>query len=163
MHKLLTTSALALSIASMLALPASATPYRQEIANNMRHCDSNSGPAIKVTVSGIRSASGTVRVQSYRATQAEWLTKGRWINRIEAPARNGTMAFCVPLPAAGTYGIAVRHDVNDNGKTDIRTDGGAMSNNPSINIFNLGKPSYKRVGVDVGRGVTPITITMRYM
>ncbi len=163
MHKLLTASALALSIASTLALPASASPYRQEIANTMRQCNGDAGPAIKVTVSGIRAGSGTVRVQSYRATQAEWLAKGRWINRIEAPARNGTMAFCVPLPAAGTYGIAVRHDVNDNGKTDIRSDGGAMSNNPSINIFNLGKPSYKKVGVDVGQGVTPITITMRYM
>ena len=28
-----------------------------------------------------------------------------------------------------------------------------MSNNPSINIFNLGKPSYKKTGFDVGNGV----------
>ena len=80
-----------------------------------------------------------------------------------APARNGTMAFCVPLPAAGTYGIAVRHDVNDNGKTDIRSDGGAMSNNPSINIFNLGKPSYKRTAFSVGDAPRTITINMKYM
>jgi uncharacterized protein (DUF2141 family) len=56
----------------------------------------------------------------------------------------------------------VRHDVNNNGKTDLSTDGGAMSNNPSLNIWNLGKPSYKKVGFDVGRGVESISITMRY-
>ncbi|HCB79650.1 MAG TPA: hypothetical protein DEP68_12890, partial [Erythrobacter sp.] len=66
------------------------------------------------------------------------------IYRMEAPAKAGTMTFCMPVPKPGVYGIAVRHDVNGNGSTDIFKDGGAMSNNPSINIFNLGKPSYKK-------------------
>ena len=164
MRNLLTASALALTIGSLMAAPApAAAQYRQEISNDMRQCSTNAGPAIKVTVSGIRAGNGIVRVQSYRATSGEWLEKGRWLNRIEAPARASTMTFCVPLPAAGTYGIAVRHDINGNGKTDISRDGGAMSNNPSINIFNLGKPSYKKVGVPVSQGVTPIAISMRYM
>ena len=90
------------------------------------------------------------------------MAKGRWINRIELPARQGTMTFCVPLPASGSYGIAVRHDVNGNGSTDIRVDGGAMSNNPSINIFNLGKPSYTKVAVPVGNDVKSIRVQMRY-
>ena len=68
----------------------------------------------------------------------------------------------MPLPASGTYGIAVRHDVNGNGKTDLRADGGAMSNNPSLNIFNLGKPSYKKTRFDAGSGVTSLSIRMRY-
>ena len=42
-------------------------------------------------------------------------------------------------------------------------DGGAMSNNPSINIFNLGKPSYRKTAFEVGEGVTSIRINMRYM
>jgi uncharacterized protein (DUF2141 family) len=163
MRKLLTASALALTIGSMMTLPAAASARGQEIGNDMRQCSAGAGPAIKVIVSGVRAGTGKVRVQSYRASEADWMVKGRWINRMEAPARNGTMAFCVPLPAAGTYGIAVRHDVNGNGKTDISRDGGAMSNNPSINVFNLGKPSYKKVGVAVGQGTTAITINMRYM
>jgi uncharacterized protein (DUF2141 family) len=72
------------------------------------------------------------------------------------------MTFCVPVPSSGTYGIAIRHDVNGNGKTDIRQDGGAMSNNPSINIFNLGKPSYQKTAFAVGSGVTAINVTMKY-
>ena len=42
-----------------------------------------------------------MRVQLYRATKADWLEKGRWLNRIEAPARAGSMTFCMPVPAAG--------------------------------------------------------------
>jgi uncharacterized protein (DUF2141 family) len=38
-----------------------------------------------------------------------------------------------------------------------------MSNNPSINVFNLGKPSYKKTAFSVGEGVSSITVTMRYM
>jgi uncharacterized protein (DUF2141 family) len=137
--------------------------YRQPIGNDMSRCETGGGPAVMVTVDGIKSSSGRVRVQSYRATAADWLAKGRWINRIEAPARAGTMRFCMPVPAAGSYGIAVRHDVNGNGDTDLTKDGGAMSNNPSINVFNLGKPSYKKTAFQVGAGVKAIHIQMRYM
>lgn len=137
--------------------------YRQTIANDMSKCYAGRGPAVMVTVDGITSSSGKVRVQSYRATASDWLQKGRWINRIETGAKAGTMTFCLPVPASGSYAIAVRHDVNGNGRTDLSTDGGGMSNNPSINIFNLGKPSYKRTGISVGDDVKSIRINMRYM
>jgi uncharacterized protein (DUF2141 family) len=154
------TTAIALA-GAMLAAPVQAQ-YRQTIADNPAKCATGSGPAVRVTVRGIRESRGIIRVQSYRATKQDWLEKGRWINRMEARASAGTMSFCVPLPSAGSYGIAVRHDRNGNGKTDIFTDGGAMSNNPSINIFNLGKPDYRKVAFEVGSGVETISITMRY-
>ena len=154
------TAALAMAVGSV---PASAlAQYRQTIGNDLSRCSSGAGPAVQVTVTGIKSSSGTIRVQSYRGTKEDWLEKGKWINRIESRAKAGTMTFCVPVPSTGTYGIAVRHDVNGNGKTDIREDGGAMSNNPSINIFNLGKPSYTKTAFSVGAGVTSIRINMRY-
>ena len=147
--------------AGTLTAPAAAQ-YRQKITENPAKCAAGAGPAVRVTITGIKESSGTIRVQSYRGTKEDWLEKGRWINRMEAPARAGTMTFCMPVPRPGTYGIAVRHDVNGNGETDIFSDGGAMSNNPSINIFNLGKPSYKKTAFNVGSGVESISIRMRY-
>ena len=82
---------------------------------------------------------------------------------VEARARAGAMSFCLPVPAAGTYAVAVRHDVNGNGKTDLSADGGGMSNNPSINVFNLGKPSYKKTAFSVGDAPRAISISMKYM
>lgn len=133
------------------------------INNDMARCTSGNGPAVLVNVQGVKAATGRIRVQSYEATPRAWLAKGRWINRIEARANSGSMSFCVPVPAAGKYGIAVRHDRNANGKTDISQDGGGFSNNPSINILNLGKPAVGKVAFYAGTGVTKITINLRYM
>lgn len=163
MRRLFSFVALALTAAGIgTAAPASAS--NKEVPNDMSKCRKGGGPAMLVVVEGVKVSSGKIRVQSYRATSSDWLAKGRWLTRTETPARAGTMTFCVPLPAAGSYGIAVRHDVNANGRTDIMSDGGGMSNNPRINILNLGKPSYTKVAVPVGEGeLTSIFIGMRYM
>ncbi len=160
---LVATTGLAEIALTALAAPAPAeAQYRQKISNNPAKCAAGAGPAVRVTVTDIRESTGTMRVQSYRGTKEDWLEKGKWIYRMEAPAKAGSMTFCMPLPRPGTYAIAVRHDVNGNGDTDIFADGGAMSNNPSINIWNLGKPSYKKTRFDVGPGVESISIRMRY-
>ena len=140
---------------------AAQAQYKREIPHNPAACNAG-GPAIKVTVNGIKPGGGTMRVQSYYGTKSDWLVKGKWLTRVEAPARAGSMTFCLPVSRAGTYAVAVRHDLNGNGKTDLREDGGAMSNNPSINVFNLGKPSYTKTAFNVGSGVTPISVNMRY-
>ena len=144
---------------------ALAYAQRQVIDNDMARCAVGSGPAILVEVSGFEAATGTVRVQSYPATSSAWLEKGAWINRIETPVRpvNGKMRFCVPLPATGRYGIAVRHDLNGNGKTDLSRDGGGFSNNPKASIFNLGKPSADKAAVPVGNAPVSISIALQYM
>jgi len=142
-----------------------AVRYRTELTHSVAPCRSGApGPAVWLSISGIKQGGGIMRVQLYRGTQEDWLASGRWLNRIELPARAGTMTVCMPVPQAGSYGIAVRHDINGNGKTDLTTDGGGMSNNPSINIFNLGRPSYTRTAFPVARGeVKPMAIRMRYM
>ena len=152
----------ALSLAGLAMVAPAQAQYREKIDHDPAKCAAGSGSAVSVTITDVKASTGTIRVQSYRATKQDWLEKGRWIYRMEAPAKSGTMRFCMPLPGPGHYGIAVRHDLDNDGKTDIFGDGGAMSNNPSINIFNLGKPSYKKVGFDVGGGVESISIRMRY-
>lgn len=137
-------------------------PYGEIINNDMRQCAPGGGPAVRVTIRGIKSATGKIRLQSYRATREDWLAKGKWINRIEVPARKGNMTFCVPVPGPGSYALAARHDANDNNETDIWQDGGAMSNNPSINILNLGKPGIDKTRFDIVRGVKRMSITMLY-
>ena len=163
MRGLMTASVAAITLAGMTSGAAAAAQYRNIIGNDLGKCTAGSAPAVLVTVDGVNSSSGRIRVQSYRGTSAEWLKKGHWLSRIEMPAREGTMTFCVPVPGPGPYAIAVRHDVNGNHSTDISVDGGAMSNNPSINIFNLGKPSYSKTAFPVGNGVKSIRVQMKYL
>jgi uncharacterized protein (DUF2141 family) len=159
-------AACALALGTGLAALATAAPAQAQYNQYLRHdaakCRGD-GPAIRISVADVKSSRGTLRIQLYRATRAEWLETGRWLNRIEIPARAGTMSVCMPAPAPGTYGIAIRHDVNNNDKTDLTQDGGGMSNNPSINVFNLGKPSYDKVAFSLGNEVKAMTIRMRYM
>ncbi|MEO9600032.1 DUF2141 domain-containing protein [Parasphingorhabdus sp.] len=135
----------------------------QKISNDLRPCQSGNGPAVLVKVSGLKAVAGNVRIQSYRGTKAEWLKKGAWLHRIETPVSGKKMTFCLPISKAGEYAIAVRHDLDGNGKTNITSDGGGMSNNPKISIFNLGKPSYKKTKFAIGNEVKSINITMKYM
>lgn len=135
----------------------------QEVSNDLSRCAAGKGPAVLVSVRGVKESAGRIRVQSYPATGSAWLAKGRWLHRVETRANAGNMSFCVPVPAEGKYGIAVRHDRNANGKTDISQDGGGFSNNPSINILNLGKPAVSKVAFQAGPGVTRISINLRYM
>ena len=146
---------------ALMARPVAVSAAGQVLSNDLSRC--RSGSSTLVQISGIKSSTGKIRVQAYRATSADWLTKGRWLSRIELPARAGSMTVCVPFSAAGNYAIAVRHDVNGNGSTDLRSDGGGMSNNPSINIFNLGKPSVTKTSFAVGNAPKTIAITMKYM
>ena len=149
--------------ALVLTAAAPSAAFQREISNDLARCNSGTGPALLVTVTGVNASSGKMRVQTYRANKAEWMEKGKWLHRIEVAAKAGSMSFCLPVPEAGTYGVAIRHDVNGNGKTDFSDDGGGISNDPSINIFNLGKPSYTKVGVAVRGEVKSIRITMKYL
>ncbi|SCW41164.1 Uncharacterized conserved protein, DUF2141 family [Sphingobium faniae] len=154
-----------MSVGALFAA-APAVAQHREIGNDMNMCAASAkGPAVLVDVRGFAAATGNVRVQSYPATKAAWLSKGAWLNRIDIAARptNGAMHICMPVPESGQYGIAVRHDRDGNGKTDISRDGGGFSNNPGISIFNLGKPSVDKASFHVGPGVTRITINLKYM
>lgn len=158
--------ALGLMSATALIAASPALAHGQEIANDLERCGASArGPAVLVDVRGFAANSGTVRVQSYPATRAAWLAKGEWLNRIDTAVRpaGGAMRFCVPVPQPGKYGIAVRHDRDGNGKTDISRDGGGFSNNPSISLFNLGKPGVEKAAFYAGPGVTKITINLKYM
>lgn len=145
------------------ALTPVAHAQRQEIGNDLRKCAAGAdGPAVHVEVSGFRANTGRIRVQAYPATKDSWLEKGAWINRIDTPVapRGGKMSFCVPLPATGAYGIAVRHDVDGSGKSGWN-DGGGFSNNPSLSLLSL-KPSAGKTAIRVGPGVTRIQVVLNY-
>jgi uncharacterized protein (DUF2141 family) len=151
----------ALGLALAMTAPAQAQ-YRNTLRHDASLC-SGSGPAVWINVTDISASQGTLRIQLYRGTREDWLETGRWLNRIELPARRGSMTVCMPVPAAGDYAIAIRHDVNGNGSTDLSTDGGGMSNNPSINVLNLGRPNINRTRFSIAREVLPMSIRMRYL
>lgn len=145
-------------------IPASAQPYAQVIANNPALCAAGKGPAVRLNVSGLRSSRGNLFVRIYHARRGDWLKSKRYLARLDARPQAGSMTVCIPLPAAGSYAIAVQHDENGNRETDFSSDGAAMSNNPTIGSF-LGiprPPSVDKAAFSAGPGITALSVDMRY-
>jgi len=119
------------------------------------------GPAILVTVHGFKSRSGNLRVNVYGGDPSKFLERGQYIRQLNLPVtRAGAMPICVALPAAGRYAVAVRHDVDGNGRSGW-SDGGGFSRNPRLSLTNL-RPNYGNVAFAVGRGVQPVNVVLNY-
>ena len=149
--------------AAALAVPvaAQATTYGPAAAR----CDANEAAAL-VEVAGFKARTGTLRVQIYAANAKTYLEKRKWLERVEVPvAKSGTMRICLPVNQPGSYVIAVRHDINGNGKSD-RSDGGGLSGNPDMKLSDFiftRKPALAVTSVAVGQATRRIPVTLNYV
>lgn len=154
--------AIAVSAALLAPMPLPA----QAIGPDSRVCTEASGPAMLVRVQGLKDRAGKVRVRSFGGSPSTYFDKKQTLRRIELPVPSkGNVDVCVPVPAPGVYAVDVRHDVNDNGKTD-RADGGGASGNPKITLVDMifkRKPPVKQVQVAVGSGVTVVPVQIKYL
>ena len=148
------------------ALAAQPYTYARAGQNDLSQCAPGKGPAVRITVSGLKSSSGNLFVRAYPANSTDWLKSKRYVIRIDAAPQKGGVTVCVPLPAPGDYAIAVQHDANGNRKTDISEDGAGMSNNPGIKkILGLvpRAPTVDKVRFTAGPGITRMAISMQYL
>ena len=160
-------AAAGLALAGLAAAPLAAQryTYARNANNDPGQCAVGKGPAVRVTINGLKSSAGNLFVRAYPANSRDWLESKRYVIRVDARPQAGSMTVCVPLPAVGEYAIAVHHDVNGNRKSDL-SDGAGMSNNPGIRkILGLvpRPPSVDKVRFAVGEGVTRMSISMQYM
>lgn len=140
--------------------------YGRAVNNDLGECAAGKGPAVRITVTGLKSSAGYLFVRAYPATKADWLVSKRYIIRVDAKPQAGSMTVCVPLPGTGDFAIAVQHDINGNRKTDVSTDGAGMSNNPGIKkVLGLipQAPPLDKVRFTAGPGVTRMTVSMQYL
>lgn len=146
-------------------LAAQSYAYGRSTTNDLNQCAAGKGPAVRVTVNGLKSSDGNLFVRAYPARSSDWLESKRYIMRVDARPQKGSMTVCVPLPATGEFAIAVHHDANGNRKSDL-SDGAGMSNNPGIRkVLGLvpRPPALDKVRFRAGEGVSRMTINVQYM
>ncbi|HET9355360.1 MAG TPA: DUF2141 domain-containing protein [Sphingomicrobium sp.] len=147
-----------LAAAMLAAAPASADP--REASPDDPTCRLGGKPAVLVRVSGLKNGSGKVRVQAYGPGPSNYLKKGAWAGRVDVPlGGRRNLDICLPLPAAGTYSVAVRHDANANKKSDWN-DGAAFSRNPRLGLTS--KPSFAETAIRVGQAPARVTVVVNY-
>ncbi|HEX8573053.1 MAG TPA: DUF2141 domain-containing protein [Allosphingosinicella sp.] len=150
----------AAALAAALTVPAA--PAAAALGPDAAACSPGGNrPAVLVSVNGFKNRVGKLRIQLYGGNPAEFLERGKKLKRIDLPVtRAGAMNVCVAVPRAGTYAIAVRHDADNNGKTNWN-DGGGFSNNPKLSLLKL-KPSHRSTAVTVGSGIKTVPVILNY-
>ncbi len=115
---------------------------------------------LRVTVTGIESAEGTVRLALFDSeeTFTREAVEGGLV-----PAAESSVVWELEGLAPGEYGIAVHHDLNDNGKMDTRIFG--IPKEPygfSNNVRGrMGPPKWKLAKFVHGSGETVLEIEVR--
>lgn len=147
----------AILLAALSGVPAAAQalgPYASSCAPG------SNDAAVLVTVYGFKARSGNLRVQLYPAN-SDFLEKGKWLRRVDLPVtRSGPMRVCLPAPRPGRYAVAVRHDIDGNGRSGWN-DGGGFSRNPRISLTDL-RPSPGEVAINVGRDAGNVNVVLNY-
>jgi uncharacterized protein (DUF2141 family) len=144
--------------ALLLVAPAAADP--RESRPDDPACAKGGTPAVLVHVAGLKNGAGKVRIQAYGPGAAKYLKKGEWAGRVDVPlGGRRSIEVCLPLPAAGQYSVAVRHDANANHKSDWN-DGAGFSRNPKLSL--LGRPSFGQTAIPVRGGPTRIQVVVNY-
>ena len=126
------------------------------------------GPALMITVIGLKDRGGTIKAELYPANDTDFLaddnvlvSEGKTFRRVViATPGSGSVQLCLRAPAAGSYGLSLLHDRDGNRKFSLSIDGIGLGGNPE----SLGptKPKIAVGRVSVASGVTPVTVRMMY-
>lgn len=151
--------------AALLAVSALAPApvHAQALGPDAAKCRAGaSGPGVIVNVYGFKQRTGNLRVQLYSGEPADFLASGKWLKRVDLPvSRSGqSMRVCIAPPSTGPFAIAVRHDVDGNGRSGW-SDGGGFSRNPRLALPNP-RPRHRDVVFTVESGVQTIDVVLNY-
>lgn len=122
-------------------------------------CGTAAAATLTVTVANIANDKGQIRIAVYDDADS-WLEAPRW--EAAKPAAVEPLRFTFEVPP-GTYGVAVLHDVNDNGKMDYRLlrlpkEPYGFSNGA---VPRLGPPRFADAAFAVGEDAVAIAIELR--
>jgi uncharacterized protein (DUF2141 family) len=155
-------------IGTPLLLAAQHIPSSPQLGVEEGRCRSGeTGPAIKVAVSGIKDRKGRLKLEVYPSNDDDFLEDdnklvmaGKTFRRVEvAVPGTGTPQLCIRIPAAGSYSLSLLHDRDANRKFGLSVDGIGFSANPKL---GWSKPKAVATRLTAGPGITHTTIILNY-
>jgi len=119
---------------------------------------------INLTADRVKSSKGLITATLYPNDPKRFLVKNGSLFVASTPAVASQTRFCLFVPRAGAYAIAIYHDEDSSGKINrgglfgIPTEAVGFSNNPTI-LF--GPPSLRSVRLDIQHTNQSATINLR--
>lgn len=126
-----------------------------------------SGPAVMITVVGLKDRKGNLRAELYPDNDQDFLeddniliNAGKTFRRVEMPVpAAGAVMLCIRTPGPGSYTISLLHDRDMNRKFGLSSDGVGFPGNPKL---GLSKPKASAVRLVTTAGITDISIRLNY-
>lgn len=160
-------AALVLAAGSAQAQTAFVSPsYRIGMAEG--ECRAGeTGPAVLVTIVGLKDRSGNMRAELYPANETDFLEDDKILarankvfRRVEMPLpASGPVLLCIRVPAPGNYAMLLLHDRDANRKFGLSSDGVGFPGNPRL---GLSKPKAAVASFAAGSGLTNLSIRLNY-
>lgn len=137
-------------------------------ADDSAACTTGRGPAIQVTVIGLKDRTGRLKLELYPATEDDFLKddrdlvkEGKVFRRVwAATPASGAVTLCIRAPAPGRYALLFTHDRDGRNKFNFWRDGAGF---PSNTRLGRSRPKLAQAVITVGTGVTTTTIRAQYL
>ncbi|WP_409049865.1 DUF2141 domain-containing protein [Sandarakinorhabdus sp.] len=125
------------------------------------------GPAVIVTVIGLKDRKGLLRAELYPDNDADFLEDdailvraGKTFRRADmAMPQSGPVQLCLRLPSAGSFAMSILHDRDSNLKFGLSSDGIGFPGNPKL---GWSKPKAASASFAAGPGLSFITVRLNY-
>lgn len=166
----ITPAAMAFSALALLSATAPAVAAGEILGPDAAACAPGSGrDAVLLTVNGFKNREGTLRVELWPGTEADFmrdhrelLREGKTYTRITLPVSQGgaSMRVCVPLPGPGIYALGAFHSPTGVPKFNFRQDGATFTRNPKM---GLRAPRAPEVAMQFNTGLNESNVTLNYL
>ena len=125
--------AAAITGAALLPVTASAA---QILGSDAAACTSG-GPAIRVTVDGLKDRTGELKLELFPANDADFLKddrdlikEGEFFRRVRLPTpASGPIVLCIRVPTPGPYALLFTHNRDGKNKFNLWQDGAGFPTN----------------------------------
>ncbi len=157
-----------LTVALLAVTPSATLASTPALGTEAARCRPHEpGPAILVTVDGLKDRVGKLRAEIYPAVDGEFLAddnvlvaQGKTFRRaVIAVPPTGPAQLCLRVPAAGTYALSVVHARSGGHGFSLLHDGIGFASNPRL---GHSKPDADQARVVAHAGITPTTVVMNY-
>lgn len=124
---------------------------------------SHAGAAdLSVSVTGVRSEQGTVRIAVYDRPEG-FRQEDKALHRLALPAKNGQVQASFTRLSPGRYAVMVYHDEDNNGRLNLRfgmipQEGYGLSNAPQV----VGPPQFADAAFDLPAQGASIVVPLNY-
>jgi len=159
--------AAALLGAAMLPAVANAA-HGPALGSDAAACSPGAGPAIRVTVEGLKDRSGEVKLELYPATETDFLRddyllirEGKFFRRVRLPTpTSGPVVLCIRVPSAGSYALLLTHNRDGKNKFNFWSDGAGFASNRKL---GRSRPKLAQARIVVSAGVVSVDIRAQYL